>query len=128
VEGFEEGCDAVGGRDRAGVGDAQRAARRGHLRPAAQAVAPHGVLHEVEQQVAQQDRVTIARAQACDVEILFADEPTGSLDADTAAQIVEVFRELAHDQGKCVTVVTHSAHVANQSDKVLTLANGRFKS
>ena len=75
----------------------------------------------------QQQRVAIARALACDVDILFADEPTGNLDADTAAGIVEVFRELAHEQGKCVIVVTHSAHVANCSDKVLTLAKGKFK-
>ena len=75
----------------------------------------------------QQQRVAIARALACDVDILFADEPTGNLDADTAAEIVEVFRELSHEQGKCVIVVTHSAHVANHSDKVLTLAKGRFR-
>ena len=75
----------------------------------------------------QQQRVAIARALACDVDILFADEPTGNLDADTAAEIVEVFREFAHEQGKCVIVVTHSAHVANHSDKVLTLVKGRFK-
>ena len=75
----------------------------------------------------QQQRVAIARALACDVDILFADEPTGNLDADTAAEIVGVFRELAHEQGKCVIVVTHSAHVATHSDKVLTLVKGRFK-
>ena len=75
----------------------------------------------------QQQRVAIARALACDVDILFADEPTGNLDADTAAQIVEVFRDLAHERGKCVIVVTHSAHVANHSDKVLTLSKGKFR-
>ncbi len=47
----------------------------------------------------QQQRVAIARALACDVDILFADEPTGNLDEDTAQGIIDTFRELAHEQG-----------------------------
>ncbi|MEV6475998.1 ABC transporter ATP-binding protein [Streptomyces sp. NPDC051657] len=73
----------------------------------------------------QQQRVAIARALACEVDILFADEPTGSLDQDTAADIVEVLRKLAHDDGKCVIVVTHSAKVADASDEVLHLKRGK---
>ncbi|GIG56588.1 ABC transporter ATP-binding protein [Longispora fulva] len=74
----------------------------------------------------QQQRVAIARALACDVDILFADEPTGNLDGDTAQEMVEVFRELAHEQGTCVIVVTHSQEVARQSDQVLTLTKGKI--
>ncbi|MBU7598435.1 ABC transporter ATP-binding protein [Streptomyces sp. P38-E01] len=74
----------------------------------------------------QQQRVAIARALACDVDILFADEPTGNLDEDTAQGIVDIFRELAHKQGKCVVVVSHAQQVAAQSDRVLTLRKGRL--
>ncbi|MFJ6655941.1 ABC transporter ATP-binding protein [Streptomyces sp. NPDC091377] len=74
----------------------------------------------------QQQRVAIARALACEVDILFADEPTGSLDQDTAAGIIEVFRKLAHDDGKCVILVTHSRDVADASDEVLRLKRGRL--
>ncbi|GLF97878.1 ABC transporter ATP-binding protein [Streptomyces yaizuensis] len=74
----------------------------------------------------QQQRVAIARALACEVDILFADEPTGSLDHETADGIVAVFRKLAHDEGKCVVVVTHSRAVADASDEVLQLKRGKL--
>ncbi|MGW4203469.1 ABC transporter ATP-binding protein [Streptomyces sp. NPDC004726] len=74
----------------------------------------------------QQQRVAIARALACDVDILFADEPTGNLDEDTAAGIIEIFQELAHEQNKCVVVVTHSQQLAAEADETLTLRKGRL--
>jgi putative ABC transport system ATP-binding protein len=74
----------------------------------------------------QQQRVAIARALACDVDILFADEPTGNLDEDTAQGIIDTFRELAHEQGKCVVVVTHSQQVTAQSDRILNLRKGKL--
>lgn len=74
----------------------------------------------------QQQRVAIARALACDVDILFADEPTGNLDEDTAQGIIDTFRRLAHDENKCVVVVTHSQHLAGQSDRTLTLRKGHI--
>ncbi|MGW6457608.1 ABC transporter ATP-binding protein [Streptomyces sp. NPDC055078] len=74
----------------------------------------------------QQQRVAIARALACEVDILFADEPTGSLDHETAAGIIAVFQKLAHDDGKCVVVVTHSREVADASDEVLQLKRGKL--
>ena len=72
----------------------------------------------------QQQRVAIARALACEVDVLFADEPTGSLDQETAAEIVAVFQQLAHEEGKCVIVVTHSREVAAAADEVLRLRSG----
>ncbi|WP_329473162.1 ABC transporter ATP-binding protein [Streptomyces sp. NBC_01723] len=74
----------------------------------------------------QQQRVAIARTLACDVDILFADEPTGNLDEDTAQGIIDTFRELAHEQGKCVVVVTHSQQLAVQSDRILNLRKGKL--
>ncbi|WP_424217387.1 ABC transporter ATP-binding protein (plasmid) [Streptomyces sp. BI20] len=74
----------------------------------------------------QQQRVAIARALACEVDVLFADEPTGALDHDTAESIVGVFRRLAHEEGKCVVLVTHSRDVARACDEVLQLKRGRL--
>ncbi|MER6913319.1 ABC transporter ATP-binding protein [Streptomyces sp. NPDC000594] len=74
----------------------------------------------------QQQRVAIARALACEVDILCADEPTGSLDHETAGGIIAVFQKLAHDEGKCVVVVTHSRQVADASDEVLQLKRGKL--
>ncbi|MFC8093418.1 ABC transporter ATP-binding protein [Streptomyces sp. NPDC057301] len=74
----------------------------------------------------QQQRVAIARALACEVDVLFADEPTGSLDLETASGIIELFRKLAHDDGKCVIVVTHSKEVADACDEVLRLQRGKL--
>ena len=48
----------------------------------------------------QQQRVAIARALASKAPVLLADEPTGNLDEDTAKDIVEIFKSLAHDQDK----------------------------
>ncbi|MEU6857578.1 ABC transporter ATP-binding protein [Glycomyces sp. NPDC046736] len=74
----------------------------------------------------QQQRVAIARALACEVDVLFADEPTGSLDGETADDIVRTFRSLAHDHGKCVIVVTHAKQVADAADEVLNLRKGKL--
>ena len=72
----------------------------------------------------QQQRVAIARALASDASIILADEPTGNLDVDTAAEITAILKETAHDLDKCVVVVTHSNEVAKQADIVLRLKNG----
>ena len=72
----------------------------------------------------QRQRVAIARALASSAPILLADEPTGSLDEETAEGIIDLFVNLAHEQNKCVIVVTHSKEVAARSDLVLTLKNG----
>lgn len=74
----------------------------------------------------QQQRVAIARALVSDAPIILADEPTGNLDEDTANGIINVLRDSAHQQGKCVIVVTHSKQLANQADVVLQLQNKKL--
>ncbi|MBK3497269.1 ABC transporter ATP-binding protein [Viridibacillus sp. YIM B01967] len=69
----------------------------------------------------QQQRVAIARALSCNVDLLIADEPTGNLDQETSMEIIELFKELAHKENKCIIVVTHSQEVAKQSDKAVYL-------
>ena len=74
----------------------------------------------------QQQRVAIARALASKAPILLADEPTGNLDENTANEIISIFQKLAHEQDKCVVVVTHSRELAGQADVVLQLKKGKI--
>ncbi len=72
----------------------------------------------------EQQRVSIARALATNVDVILADEPTGNVDADTEDEIVEIFKALAHEHSKCVIVVTHSSEIAREADVVLKLYKG----
>ena len=74
----------------------------------------------------EQQRVAIARALATNVDLILADEPTGNLNEEMEAEIVDILRKLAHDHNKCVIVVTHSTEIAKQSDFTLKLKKGRF--
>lgn len=75
----------------------------------------------------QQQRVAIARALASDAEVILADEPTGNLDAETARDMVAVFKELAHVYQKCVIVVTHAQEVSRESDVTYRFANATLQ-
>ena len=72
----------------------------------------------------QQQRVAIARALASDAQVILADEPTGNLDEDTAAEITAILKESAHKSGKCVVIVTHSHELAKEADVVFQLRRG----
>lgn len=75
----------------------------------------------------EQQRVAIARALATNVDLILADEPTGNLNEEMEAEIVDILRRLAHDHNKCVIVVTHSTEIAKQSDITLKLKKGQFE-
>ena len=70
----------------------------------------------------EQQRVAIARALSYDPKVVVADEPTGNLDIATQEDIMSIFRALAHDENRCVIIVTHSPEVAAASDEVFELA------
>lgn len=70
----------------------------------------------------EQQRVAIARALSTNVNILVADEPTGNLDQKTSNTIVELLVKLAHEQNKCIIVVTHDHSVAAKADQILRLS------
>ncbi|MDR0914836.1 MAG: ABC transporter ATP-binding protein [Oscillospiraceae bacterium] len=70
----------------------------------------------------EQQRVAIARAISYEPEIILADEPTGNLDSATQDEIVSIFKSLAHNDGKCVIIVTHSPVVAKAADEIFELA------
>lgn len=72
----------------------------------------------------QQQRVAIARGLASESPVILADEPTGSLDEDTARGITEILKDSAHRMNKCVIVVTHSGELADQADVVFRLKRG----
>ena len=69
----------------------------------------------------EQQRVAIARALSYSPQILVADEPTGNLDPDTQNEIMKIFLNLAHEDGRCVILVTHSKEVAAAADEVYRL-------
>ena len=75
----------------------------------------------------QQQRVVIARALASDAKVILADEPTGNLDEDTAADITAILKECAHQMNKCVVIVTHSNELARQADVVFRLKKGQLQ-
>ena len=74
----------------------------------------------------QQQRVAIARALASDTKVILADEPTGNLDEDTAAEIISILKECAHEMNKCVIIVTHSNDLAKQADTIFRLKKGKL--
>lgn len=74
----------------------------------------------------EQQRVAIARAIAMDKKVILADEPTGNLDMATALEIIRLFQSLAHEDGKCVIVATHSEALAAAADVKLELINKRL--
>ena len=76
----------------------------------------------------EQQRVCIARAFSNSPKILFADEPTGNLDADNAAGIVDLIFELNRTAGTTLVLVTHDAELAKKTGRVLKLKGGKVES
>ena len=76
----------------------------------------------------EQQRVAIARAFAVNPELLLADEPTGNLDADTGALVIELLFELNLENRTTLVLVTHDAALAARCDRRLILHAGRLES
>ena len=74
----------------------------------------------------EQQRVAIARALAAGSELILADEPTGNLDEENSRNIFAILRDLAHERERCVVVVTHDMALAEQTDRVLRIQDGRI--
>ncbi len=73
----------------------------------------------------QQQRVAIARALVTNPSILLADEPTGNLDSQTSIEVLTLFQEL-HDQGMTVLLITHESDVANCTQRIIELRDGKI--
>ena len=75
----------------------------------------------------EQQRVSIARALAAGGRILLADEPTGNLDSTNEEIIVRILKQLAHEKGYLVIVITHNSSVYEQADIVYRMRDGVLK-
>jgi putative ABC transport system ATP-binding protein len=74
----------------------------------------------------EQQRVALARALAVRPALLFADEPTGNLDARNGAKVAELMFDLTRETGSALVLVTHDEQLAARADRVLRMADGRF--
>ena len=74
----------------------------------------------------QQQRVAIARALVTGPQVLFADEPTGALDAGTSRDVLRLLRTLVAEQGQTIVMVTHDPVAAACADRAVFLADGRI--
>ena len=74
----------------------------------------------------EQQRVCIARALINEPEILFADEPTGNLDAENEQTVLRIFAEL-HAQNRTIVMVTHNPDLGTKTDRIIRLQHGRIQ-
>ena len=72
----------------------------------------------------EQQRVAIARALIHEPDVILADEPTGNLDADTAADVLDLLDKLAREAGRTVLMATHSREVIGVADRIFTVQRG----
>jgi putative ABC transport system ATP-binding protein len=78
-----------------------------------------------ELSVGQQQRVALARMLANDPAVILADEPTGNLDPETAAQVIRFFEEF-NAEGRTIVMVTHDPRAAERAKRVIRLTEGRL--
>lgn len=74
----------------------------------------------------QKQRVAIARALAGDPAIILADEPTAALDSHSGQAVLELLRELAHERGRAVVIVTHDSRALSFADRIVQIEDGRI--
>lgn len=91
-----------------------------------------GLAHRASARAAQlsggeQQRVAVARALVTEPDVIFADEPTASLDPDSARLVLSLLRDAVHVDGRTVVMVTHDPEAARWADAVLTMDGGRLR-
>jgi len=104
--------------------------RRAHVEAALELVGLAGRMHHLPRQLSggEEQRVAIARAMVTDPTLLVADEPTGNLDAHSAADVLTLLQRLNSDAGKTVIMVTHDPKAAGCAKRTLHLEKGELLS
>ena len=74
----------------------------------------------------QQQRVGVARALVVEPEIIFADEPTGNLDSNTSAEVMELMKKIVREQNQTLVMVTHDNHLASFADRIFHIIDGKI--
>ena len=74
----------------------------------------------------EQQRVGLARAMVTNPKLLLADEPTGNLDQDTGARVIEMMFNLARDKGTAILLITHDRDLADKADRLLFMEHGHL--
>lgn len=74
----------------------------------------------------EQQRVAIARALSTSPDLILADEPTGNLDSNTSKDIINILKDLAIKENKCIIIVTHSKDVEKSADVKIKLEDGKL--
>lgn len=74
----------------------------------------------------QKQRVAIARALINNPVIIMGDEPTGNLDSKNANNVFDIFKEISHEEGLSLLVVTHDEDFAKRTDRIITMEDGRI--
>ena len=74
----------------------------------------------------EQQRVAIARALTSDAGIILADEPTGNLDQETGAQIIQLLFDVHKEQGVTLVIITHDISLAERCDRIVHVADGKI--
>jgi putative ABC transport system ATP-binding protein len=82
--------------------------------------------HPSELSGGQQQRVAVARAVITKPAVVFADEPTGNLDSQSSAEVLQLLRTSVDELGQTVVMVTHDANAAAVADRVVVLADGKI--
>ncbi|MEM9938332.1 MAG: ABC transporter ATP-binding protein [Pseudomonadota bacterium] len=72
----------------------------------------------------ERQRVAVARALACDPDLVFADEPTGNLDTKTGAAVADLLFQIASDRGATLAIVTHDNALAARADRTVRMLDG----
>ena len=76
----------------------------------------------------QKQRIAIARSMANNPAILLADEPTGALDSKTGRLVMDLFHKLHKEQNKTIILITHSPELAQETQRIITISDGRILS
>lgn len=86
----------------------------------------HKTHRPTEMSGGQQQRVGVARALVVDPEIIFADEPTGNLDSNTSAEVMELMKKIVRERNQTLVMVTHDNHLAGFADRIFHIIDGKI--